>query len=71
MSIHAFKTRIDKVLTEAIDMNKDQISNGAAENFATYKYLVGVAQTLADMQGRIHDEYVKQLKSTGETHEDN
>ena len=71
MSIHAFKTRIDKVLPEAIDMNKDQISNGAAENFATYKYLVGVAQTLSDMQGRIHDEYVKQLKSTGETHEDN
>ena len=71
MSIHAFKTRIDKVLTEAIEMNKDQIYKVAAEKYATKKYLVVVEQTLTDMQGRIHDEYVKQLKSTGEDDENN
>ena len=71
MSIHALKNRIDKVLADAIETNQQQVSNGAAEDFATYKYLVGVSQTLVDMQGRIHDEYVKQLKSTGEDDENN
>jgi len=66
MSIHTFKNKIDKVLEDAIEANTTQISNGAAEDFPTYKYLVGVAQTLSDMKARIHDEYTKILKSTGE-----
>ena len=71
MSVHAFKNRIDKVLTDAIQTNQEQVSNGAAENFETYKYLVGVFQTLVDMKARIHDEYIKQIKATGEDNEDN
>ena len=71
MSVHTFKNRIDKVLTDAIQTNQEQVSNGAAEDYSTYKYLVGVAQTLADMKSRIHDEYLKQIKATGEDNEDN
>ena len=71
MSVHTFKNRIDEVLTDAIQTNQEQVSNGAAEDYATYKYLVGVAQTLADMKSRIHDEYLKQIKATGEDNEDN
>ena len=71
MSIYTFKSKIDKVLQEAIDTNKEQISNGAAEDYATYKYLVGVSQTLVDMKERIHHEYNKQLRATGDDDEDN
>ena len=40
---------------------------GAAEDFATYRYLVGVGQTLADMKDRFHQEYVEMIKQeTGE-----
>ena len=69
MSIHTFKNKIDNILSEALEANTTQISNGAAEDFPTYKYLVGVSQTLSDMKARIHDEYNKIIKSTGEEDE--
>ena len=63
--INSFKEKIDKILNDAIETNKEQIIGGAADDFPTYKYLVGVGQTLSDMKSRFHDEYIKLFK-TGE-----
>jgi len=67
MDASTFKEKTDAILTEAIELNQQQVVGGAAEDFATYKYLVGVGQTLADMKDRFHQEYVKMIKQeTGE-----
>ena len=67
MATNTFKQKIDAILTEAVEVNQQQIVGGAAEDFATYRYLVGVGQTLADMKDRFHQEYVKMIKQeTGE-----
>ena len=71
MNANTFKEKIDKVLTEAIEINQQQIVGGSAEDFATYRYMVGVGQTLADMKDRFHQEYVKMIKQeTGEQNEE-
>ena len=62
------------VLSSAINIieiwdkdNYEKTIDAAAEDFATYRYLVGVGQTLADMKDRFHQEYVKMIKQeTGE-----
>ena len=43
-------------------LQEKQITGGAADDFPTYKYLVGVSQTLSDMKSRFHDEYIKLFK---------
>ena len=63
--LNLFKEKIDKILNDALETNKEQITGGAADDFPTYKYLVGVSQTLSDMKSRFHDEYIKLFK-TGE-----
>ena len=54
-----YKERMTKVLSEAIEVNNTQLVNGSAEDYANYKYLVGVGQTLAYMKDRLHTEYNK------------
>ena len=67
MNANTFKEKVDAILTEAIEVNQQQVVGGAAEEFATYRYLVGVGQTLADMKDRFHQEDVKMIKQeTGE-----
>ena len=71
MSIHSLKNKLDSILQDAIDTNKDQRSGGTAADYAEYRYLVGVHQTLEDIKSRIHHEYHKQLRATGEDDESN
>ncbi len=57
MDAHALKTNLLKVLDEAIQVNKDQIAGPGAEDFPTYKYMLGIAHTLEDMKTRVRDEH--------------
>jgi len=57
MDAHTLKTNLLKVLDEAIQVNKDQIANPGAEDFPTYKYMLGIAHTLEDMKARVRDEH--------------
>ena len=57
-----YKERMTKVLSEAIEVNNTQLINGSAEDYANYKYLVGIGQTLLDMKDRLHTEYIKLYK---------
>jgi hypothetical protein len=49
-------------LDEAIDANKDQLSGVGADDFASYKYMLGIGHTLQDMKSRVKDEYQKLYK---------
>ena len=57
MDAHTLKTNLLKVLDEAIQINKDQIAGPGAEDFPTYKYMLGIAHTLEDMKARVRDEH--------------
>ena len=57
MDAHTLKTNLLKVLDEAIEINKDQIAGPGAEDFPTYKYMLGIAHTLEDMKARVRDEH--------------
>ena len=57
MDAHTLKTNLLKVLDEAIQVNKDQIAGTGAEDFPTYKYMLGISHTLEDMKARVRDEH--------------
>tara|TARA_R100001143_G_scaffold26149_1_gene26382 strand:+ start:211 stop:426 length:216 start_codon:yes stop_codon:yes gene_type:complete len=57
MDAHTLKTNLLKVLDEAIQINKDQIAGPGAEDFPTYKYMLGIAHTLEDMKARVREEH--------------
>ena len=59
MDAHTLKTNLLKVLDEAIEINKDQIAGPGAEDFPTYKYMLGIAHTLEDMKARVRDEHLQ------------
>jgi|TARA_X000001388_G_scaffold19281_1_gene12583 hypothetical protein len=62
MDASALKEKLLAVLDEAIDANKDQISGVGAEDFASYKYMLGVSHTLEDMKARVTEEFRKLYK---------
>jgi len=62
MDASVFKDRLIIALEEAISANKDQISGVGADDFASYKYMLGIAHTLEDMKARVSDEYKKLYK---------
>ena len=62
MDASVFKDRLLIALDEAISANKDQIAGAGAEDFASYKYMLGIAHTLEDMQARVKDEFKKLYK---------
>ena len=57
MDAHTLKNNLLKVLDEAIEINKDQIAGPGADDFPTYKYMLGIAHTLEDMKTRVKDEH--------------
>ena len=57
MDAHTLKTNLLKVLDEAIQINKDQIAGPGADDFPTYKYMLGIAHTMEDMKARVRDEH--------------
>lgn len=57
-----YKERMQKVLAEAIAANNQQLLSGAADDYAAYKFLVGIGQTLNDMSDRLETEYKKLYK---------
>ena len=59
MDASVFKDRLIIALEEAISANKDQISGVGADDFASYRYMLGIAHTLEDMKARVSDEYKK------------
>ncbi len=62
MNATTLKDNLLKALDEAIDANKDQLSGVGADDFASYKYMLGIAHTLQDMKSRVKDEYQKLYK---------
>ena len=62
MDASVFKDRLIIALGEAISANKDQISGVGADDFASYRYMLGIAHTLEDMKARVSDEYKKLYK---------
>jgi len=62
MDASVFKDRLIIALDEAISANKDQIAGAGADDFASYKYMLGIAHTLEDMKARVSDEYKKLYK---------
>tara|TARA_R110000796_G_scaffold245828_1_gene370278 strand:- start:155 stop:361 length:207 start_codon:yes stop_codon:yes gene_type:complete len=62
MDASVFKDRLIIALEEAISANKDQVSGVGADDFASYKYMLGIAHTLEDMKARVSDEYKKLYK---------
>ena len=69
MDAHTLKTNLLKVLDEAIQVNKDQIAGPGAEDFPTYKYMLGISHTLEDMKARVRDEH-KNLYKQGTLFDD-
>ena len=68
MDARIYKVNLLKVLEEASQANAEQMTIGAgAEDFASYKYMLGISHTLDDMKARVNDEYKKVFK--GETYE--
>ena len=59
MDAQTLKNNLLKVLDEAIQVNKDQIAGPGAEDFPTYKYMLGISHTLEDMKARVKDEHKK------------
>ena len=57
MDAHTLKNNLLKVLDEAIQVNKDQIAGPGADDFPTYRYMLGIAHTLEDMKARVKDEH--------------
>ena len=62
MDASVFKDRLIIALGEAISANKDQISGVGADDFASYRYMLGIAHTLEDMKAR----WVQKTIYTGE-----
>ena len=63
MDAKIYKANLLKVLEEASQANADQMTIGAgAEDFASYKYMLGISHTLDDMKSRVRDEYKKLFK---------
>lgn len=62
MDASTLKNNLLKALDEAIDANKDQLSGVGADDFASYKYMLGIAHTLQDMKSRVLDEHKKLYK---------
>jgi len=57
------KDNLLKVLDEALQANAEQMSIGpGADDFASYKYMLGISHTLDDMKSRVKDEYKKLFK---------
>lgn len=71
MDASALKEKLLAVLDEAIDANKDQISGVGAEDFASYKYMLGVSHTLEDMKARVTEEFRKLYKEENVWHYQN
>ena len=68
MDARIYKVNLLKVLEEASQANAEQMTIGAgAEDFASYKYMLGISHTLDDMKSRVRDEYKKLFKE--ETYE--
>ena len=68
MDAKIYKANLLKVLEEASQANADQMTIGAgAEDFASYKYMLGISHTLDDMKSRVRDEYKELFKE--ETYE--
>ena len=68
MDAKIYKANLLKVLEEALQANADQMTIGAgADDFPSYKYMVGRSHTLADMKARVNEEYKKLFKE--ETYE--
>ena len=47
--VKVYKERMQKVLAEAIQANNQQLLSGSTDDYAGYKFLVGIGQTLNDM----------------------
>ena len=62
MDASALKDRLLNVLDEAISANKDQIYGVGADDFASYKYMLGISHTLEDMKSRVTEEFRKLYK---------
>ena len=69
MDAQTLKNNLLKVLDEAIQVNKDQIAGTGAEDFPTYKYMLGISHTLEDMKARVRDEH-KNLYKQGTLFDD-
>ena len=68
MDAKVYKANLLKVLEEASQANAEQMTIGAgAEDFSSYKYMLGISHTLDDMKARVRDEYKKLFKE--ETYE--
>ena len=57
-----YKERMQKVLAEAMEANNQQLLSGSTDDYAGYKFLVGIGQTLNDMSDRLETEYKKLYK---------
>tara|TARA_R100001163_G_C5058150_1_gene194736 strand:- start:527 stop:775 length:249 start_codon:yes stop_codon:yes gene_type:complete len=60
--VNNYKERMQKVLAEAIEANNQQLLSGSTDDYAGYKFLVGIGQTLNDMSDRLETEYKKLYK---------
>jgi hypothetical protein len=60
--VRNYKERMQKVLAEAIAANNQQLLSGTADDYASYRFLVGIGQTLNDMSDRLETEYKKLYK---------
>ena len=68
MDAKIYKANLLKVLEEALQANAEQMTIGAgADDFPSYKYMLGIYHTLADMKARVNEEYKKLFKE--ETYE--
>ena len=68
MDAKIYKANLLKVLEEALQANAEQMTIGAgADDFPSYKYMLGISHTLADMKARVKEEYKKLFKE--ETYE--
>jgi|TARA_R100001443_G_scaffold80136_1_gene87214 hypothetical protein len=64
MDAKLLRQALEKVLEEAILANQTQLLQGV-ENYADYKYMLGIQHTLTDMKDRVRTEHNKLLKSLG------
>ena len=62
MDASTLKNNLLKALDEAIDANNYQLSGVGSDDFASYKYMLGIAQTLQEMKSSVLEEHKKLYK---------
>tara|TARA_R100000963_G_scaffold30163_1_gene21423 strand:+ start:553 stop:771 length:219 start_codon:yes stop_codon:yes gene_type:complete len=63
MDARIYKVNLLRVLDEAIAANSEQMTIGAgADDFASYKYMLGISHTLQDMKSRVNGEFKNLFK---------